>query len=1390
MSLFSSVTGIFFRPAVPEAEPRTFEELVDAEGLTFNDLTPREKKILMDRKGELELDKLRSLKLEEAECAELEETHRTRLQKSSIWNGRRIAVTIAKGTGVMVVGAFAAGAASVSIPVAAGVAVCTGVGYLFYLRTHAGELETRSKQLTDFVVTHAQPQRIIREQLEIRESERAEALNRTLHQTQEELALERQRKAELASQLFPEKSDLASGQEHFQEMQYLIEQLRFAEQRQKELGDELRVLTERHKNVDLETLRVNEEVERLSDALRNWQDTEKGGELQLAREKVMALEGEARTLTEKIKEKDIELERLNRQKSLQANDIQALILQNKAVERGTIKPLQRKLKVAERMLVDAENAQQAIQNQLFQTQQTVRSLEGEVKTVSDEADTRRAHLESALERVQFLENQLSLAIQNKDKNFQEYLVVISELNTVRTQLVSSQELQKELETQLENDQAAQHIQVRRLGADLEKLQKEKALLINSSEKIASENRLYREQVALLTREEQMVRARWVEAHQSTQRLKNVEKELKAQGELLTETRVHLQHEASSRKVLEAELNGFKQWEANVAKEKASLEAQIQRLRDQKKTDQTELVRTAHQLEEKKYELKLLQESHTRLQEHVSQGKLSKQQLRTELDRVREEILNRNREIREISDLLQKTKSALESSEQKVLDLKAEQETVRSQTMQGPVSSAMTHVNQLTADLVNTREQLKKVEEQKYNLELQFQGLSSMNEKLLKEAAQFNNKRGQKKRVWQQQIRQAKYEAEQCQALAKRFQQELISKNSSVDEMSERLKQFEEAFGQVSEELNVKKQEANAVTIQLESTMIESEERRLKLEEVEQSRAKLQFRLDSLTGELEMLRSKPKGVDKEVRQRVVDELAKAQGEVKQLQRLLGGIDTIEEKLQADAQALPKLKDKLNEINEQLMFLEGSLQRVHESVQTKAEEIAQTLSRLKSEWQEMAVMTGQEMVAIKRQVEQLHEMSYLLKVREVESQTRTLETQVKLVEALKTLNELQKGRDSEETDKLAEELVAAETLLQALREESEELSRSLMSMQNHPAVLVDVDPEDRELDRLRSELLLEQQKSEDYASQIRELKVQFVRQSSEMQPSDTPDEEYALTILEVVKKYIALDENEARPGTGLETLLTDPLDYIYRIDDSDDNDRDWETELAGEEAPESWHLALKEEQQRSRAYFKELMAFRTYLVAELGYRGLKTMALEECRVELEGIISDYLGISEELKEISLTNSPVTTTMPSSSRVPPDRLPDLEWDNYGDLRGSSDLSEDAAHSDDGMQYEPTRPESWSSFEDYYENDELGQQRREDHEPEMNDQQELNQKVLSVLGELENIDHELAELGQSEQIAASSIGKETGTDSRRARLEERKAELSAWLLQEDVYTVMQKFR
>lgn len=81
MSLLSSVTGILFTPTVQEVAPRTFEELVAAEDLTFNDLSPQEKQILMARKGELTIEELRALKLEETECAELEEAHRTRLQK-------------------------------------------------------------------------------------------------------------------------------------------------------------------------------------------------------------------------------------------------------------------------------------------------------------------------------------------------------------------------------------------------------------------------------------------------------------------------------------------------------------------------------------------------------------------------------------------------------------------------------------------------------------------------------------------------------------------------------------------------------------------------------------------------------------------------------------------------------------------------------------------------------------------------------------------------------------------------------------------------------------------------------------------------------------------------------------------------------------------------------------------------------------------------------------------------------------------------------------------------------------------------------------------------------------------------------------------------------------
>lgn len=428
-------------------------------------------------------------------------------------------------------------------------------------------------------------------------------------------------------------------------------------------------MTEQHRNVDLEIAGVLEEVERLSQELRHRQDSDKGRDrqqlkqqdlrlherLQLFQKQVAGLENEAQILTETIKEKDIELEKLDRQKNHQATDIQALILQKKAVERDTIKPLQRRLRAAEKMLMEAGADQQTIQNQLFQTQQTVRSLEAEVKTASDAAVTQKLDLERATERVLLLESQLSSAIQHKDKTYQDYLIVIDELNAVRMQLERSQGLQQELEGQLEKDKVAQRIQERQLRSDLEQLQKEKAGLINRSAKVASENQLYREQIDLLTREEQMVRARWVEAHKSTQRLKHVEKELKAQGELLQETRVHLQHEASSRKVLTAELNGFKQREAAVAKEKRFAGGADPASQGTGKIDRDALVSTAHQLEEKKNELELLQESYTRLQENISQGELSNQQLRAELDRVRLEVLVRNREIREVRDLYRKQK---------------------------------------------------------------------------------------------------------------------------------------------------------------------------------------------------------------------------------------------------------------------------------------------------------------------------------------------------------------------------------------------------------------------------------------------------------------------------------------------------------------------------------------------------------------------------------------------------------------------------------------------------------------------------------------------------------------------------------------------------------------
>ncbi|MGI9278400.1 MAG: hypothetical protein ACR2PX_02080 [Endozoicomonas sp.] len=1156
MSLLSSVTGILYAPTVQEPAPRTFEELVEVEGLTFNDLTPREKQTLMARKGELDLDKLRDLKLEEPECVELEEAHRTRLQKSSIWDGRRIAVTIAKGTGVVVAGAFAAGAASVSMPIAAGVAVCTGVGYLFYLRVNSIELETRSKQLTDFVVTHEQPQRLIREQLELRESERAEDLDRRLHDTEEELELEKQRKADLATQLFPGRLDRALGDEHFEEMQARIRELRAAEQQQNELGHELTTLTEQLRNINLEVVREREEVVRLGEELRNSQrqDIDKGRELQqlkaqdlrlqetlqLSQQRVVQLEGEAQTLTAKIEQKDIEIESAGRQKNLQANEMQALILQNKAMQRDTVNPLQRRLKVAEQMLLEAQNNQQAIQRQLFQAQQVAKSLEAEMKTTSGEADVSKLHLEKALERVGFLESQLSVAVQTKDKSHREYLVVVEELNAVRMQLERTQVLQDELAEQLEKDKATQSAQVRELKSNLDQLCKEREQLVSSAEKLTSENQFYREQMDLLTREEQLVRARWVDAHKSSQRLKEVEDELKAQGDRLEETRGHLQKEASSREVLVAELKGLKLQEVKVAKEKGLLEVQIQQLREQGKTDQDALILKERQLKEKDNELKLLQESHTRLEEMVNEGELSNQQLRAELDRVRQEILHRNKEIQEVRDLLQETKISLDSAERKALELNEEHEVIRKQTMQGTVASAMTHMDQLTADLVDTKEQLRKVEDQRHKLDLQFQKLSSMNEELLEDAAQFDKQLGRKRKNWQKEIRLAKSEAEQSQLLAQKLQEELISKNSSVQEMGERLKKAEEAFGRVTDQLNVQKQEANEVSVQLESTKIESEERRSKLEEVEESRAKLQSSLESLTSELEVLRLKPEGIDKEAHQRVVAELEKAQGDVKKLQGQLDDSEGYLEELQADAQELPEVKEKLNDIEEQLKFLEerlgqetskrkefeklsrkesgrsselerelsalrlkvselekagpvegddtsnlelealrkelekkeleftSQIQAAEESFQKEIGEISQTLFQLKSEWQEMAVLTGQEITVLKRQVVQLHDMNYLLKAREVESQTKALETQIKLVEALKALNELQKGSEPEEAEQFARELVAAETQLESLKHETEALGHTLRMLKNQPVIQIEADPETMELGQLRSEL----------------------------------------------------------------------------------------------------------------------------------------------------------------------------------------------------------------------------------------------------------------------------------------------------------------------------------
>lgn len=306
------------------------------------------------------------------------------------------------------------------------------------------------------------------------------------------------------------------------------------------------------------------------------------------------------------------------------------------------------------------------------------------------------------------------------------------------------------------------------------------------------------------------------------------------------------------------------------------------------------------------------------------------------------------------------------------------------------------------------------------------------------------------------------------------------------------------------------------------------------------------------------------------------------------------------------------------------------------------------------------------------------------------------------------------------------------------------------------------------------------------------MQFVRQYSEIPLSHISDEDYPRAILEVVKKYIAVDEHEARLGAGLEAMLTDPLDYIHRIDDYDDDARDWEIELAGEEALESWQLALNEEQLRSRAYFKELMALRTYLIAELEYRGLTTKALEWGMDELQAIIVDQLRRDGRLKDSSQTISPATTTMPSSLQSTANdpgslQLDDpvgLNWDYSDMVQYSSDDDLTSVVSDDEdnapSEYDST-PSEGGSLEDSVESTILRQQLPE----ELDYQEEFYQQVLSAVDELEEIDRELEELDWSE-----SSDEETGAESPRVRLEQRRQELIDWLRQEDVINMMQKFR
>jgi chromosome segregation ATPase len=488
----------------------------------------------------------------------------------------------------------------------------------------------------------------------------------------------------------------------------------------------------------------------------------------------------------------------------------------------------------------------------------------------------------------------------------------------------------------------------------------------------------------------------------------------------------------------------------------------------------------------------------------------------------------------------------------------------------------------------------------------------------------------------------------------------------------------------------------------------------------------------------------------------EQLAESEGLIEQLQADTMELEDIKEELERleglltrereqkrdfqkrarEGDALEKeLEDARQEITQKEQGFAGQLSRAEEDFQAEILEITETLAGLKEGWVESVQWAEEQIEVLSTEIVQLQELNYLLKTKEASSQTSALEVQVRLVEALKTLNELQ--RDQAEADnpgKFADELLEAEARLKTFQYECDALRRALVDIENKNTVGLEPEESMMDIESLRRALSLEQSKSEEYGRQIESLKVEFARKRSEFDPSELADEAYRERIIGVVRKYIVLDEEETRPGSGLETLLTDPSNYIYRFEDGpDETIRDWEKELEGVEAPQAWREALEEERSRSRHFFQELMALRTYLIAELEFRGERTKGSMEFDKELEAKI-DKRVLPQYMEDN--TDHEWTITPSSAPLLSSQDLSSLESSSQGSLQSSGLPSVEWDNADMELSPLASKPPV-SSIPDLVENVMLKQQRKGVGSVLSN-----FAELIRALDELEQIDSNLEEL------------------------------------------------